>query len=74
MKRGRLVGPTQKVRCKGGKHHVDPTRIEGPPRLRTSGSAWDLIALYAKPKGTGTRNSQDARLERLFSKTAKSKK
>ena len=61
-------GPTQKVRCKGGKHFVDPRQIEGPPRLRTGGGAWAMIELYSKPKGGG-RSAQDSRLDKLFNKT-----
>jgi hypothetical protein len=63
------IGPSQKVRCKGGKHHIDPRQIEGPPRLRTGGGAWAMIELYAKPKGGSPRSAQDNLLEKLFKKT-----
>jgi hypothetical protein len=64
------TGPTQKVRCKGGKHHVDPRQIEGPPRLRTGGGAWAMIELYSKQSGGSARTAQDIRLDKLFKKTA----
>ena len=63
------TGPTQKVRCKGGEHYVDPRQIEGPPRLRTGGGAWAQIELYSKPQGGSSRTAQDNLLERLFKKT-----
>jgi|WetSurMetagenome_2_1015567.scaffolds.fasta_scaffold00997_10 hypothetical protein len=63
------MGPNQKVRCKGGKHYVDPRQIEGPPRLRTGGGAWAMIEMYSKPSGGSARNAQDSRLDKLFKKT-----
>jgi len=65
------IGPSQKVRCRGGKHHINPQQIEGPPRLRSGGNVWEQIEMYSKP--APQKKEVDSRLDRLFAKASKKK-